>query len=104
MLLPFLPSGPSFLVFQALDQSLTLSLSSSLPPPFSIDEFGSLVSVTVTVTRKMITLFISIIMYKHTVYWWQWMGVASVFAGLCVKIFWGGGGHGHGAPAKTKTK
>jgi len=55
----------------------------------------------------MITLFISIIMYKHTVHWWQWMGVVSVFIGLCVKIFRGGGGHGHGAPAagaKTKIK
>jgi hypothetical protein len=90
--------------YTLIPHSLFPVLPPSLLPSFSIDEFGSLVSVTVTVTRKMITLFISIIMYKHTVHWWQWMGVASVFIGLCVKIFWGGGGHGHGAPAKTKTK
>lgn len=89
---------------------LTFSFSNAVGQVFIysiIDEFGSLVSVTVTVTRKMITLFISIIAYKHAVHWWQWMGVASVFIGLGIKVLWGGGGHGHGATAaiaKSKTK
>ena len=74
-----------------------------------IDEFGSLVSVTVTVTRKMITLFLSILIHKHPVQWWQWIGVASVFTGLSIKIWGGssGGGHGHGhgeKKGKAKTK
>lgn len=94
--------------YDLIDSPLPPSLSPLPPQVFIysiIDEFGSLVSVTVTVTRKMITLFISIVMYKHTMHWWQWLGVASVFLGLCIKISWGGGRHGHGAPAaKTKTK
>ena len=64
-----------------------------------IDEFGSLVSVTVTVTRKMITLFLSVIIHKHPIQWWQWVGAACVFGGVALKSF-GGGGHGHGAKAK----
>lgn len=64
-----------------------------------IDEFGSLVSVTVTVTRKMITLFLSVIIHKHPIKWWQWIGAACVFGGVALKSF-GGGGHGHGAKAK----
>jgi solute carrier family 35 (UDP-galactose transporter), member B1 len=60
-----------------------------------IDEFGSLVSVTVTVTRKMITLFLSIIIHKHSIQWWQWLGVLSVFSGVAIKIAGGGKAKGH---------
>lgn len=66
-----------------------------------IDEFGSLVSVTVTVTRKMITLFLSVVIHKHPIQWWQWLGAACVFGGVALKSF-GGGGHGHGHGGKAK--
>ncbi|EWM21922.1 udp-glc gal endoplasmic reticulum nucleotide sugar transporter [Nannochloropsis gaditana] len=85
---------------------LTFSFSNALGQVFIysiIDEFGSLTCVTVTITRKIITLFISIVIYKHTVHWWQWMGVFSVFLGLCIKIFQSGGDHGHG-PLESKAK
>ncbi len=58
-----------------------------------IDDFGSLVLVTVTVTRKMITLFLSILINKHPIQWWQWLGVLAVFSGVSIKVWGGGGGH-----------
>lgn len=68
-----------------------------------IDEFGSLVSVTVTVTRKMITLFLSILIHKHPIQWWQWLGVLSVFGGVGLKIY-AGSPHGHGGGGGGKAK
>jgi solute carrier family 35 (UDP-galactose transporter), member B1 len=47
-----------------------------------IKEFGSLVSVSIAITRKLFNILLSVVLFKHRVYWWQWVGVASVFAGL----------------------
>ena len=71
-----------------------------------ISEFGALVLVTVTVTRKMITLFLSIIVNKHHVQFLQWVGVVSVCLGLSLKVFYSQGGHGggHGAAAPKAKK
>jgi len=49
---------------------------------YIITEFGSLVCVLVTVTRKFFSILLSVIIFGHTVQWWQWIGVTSVFAGL----------------------
>ena len=51
-----------------------------------LEECGSLILVTVTITRKLMTMLLSIILYKHNMYWWQWVGMLSVFGGVSVGI------------------
>lgn len=45
-------------------------------------EFGSLVCVLITVTRKFFSILISVLVFGHAVEWWQWGGVGFVFFGL----------------------
>ncbi|KAG5192346.1 UDP-Glc/Gal endoplasmic reticulum nucleotide sugar transporter [Tribonema minus] len=47
-----------------------------------IKEWGSLVNVTVTITRKFFSILLSVALFAHPVEWWQWVGIVSVFAGL----------------------
>jgi UDP-galactose transporter B1 len=44
-------------------------------------EFGSLVWITISITRKLITILFSVFMFNHTVKLIQWLGIAAVFAG-----------------------
>lgn len=50
-----------------------------------MQEFGSLVWITVGVTRKLITIIMSIVIFKHKVNLLQWIGIISVFVGLSVE-------------------
>ncbi len=52
-----------------------------------IREFGSLVWITVSVTRQLFTILISVFMFRHPVNMIQWGGVVSVFGGLGFEIF-----------------
>lgn len=52
-----------------------------------IREFGSLVWITVSVTRQLFTIMLSVFLFHHPVNNWQWSGVASVFIGLAFEIF-----------------
>lgn len=55
---------------------------------FSImKEFGSLAWVTISVTRKLFTILVSVIMFNHPVKFIQWFGVISVFAGMILEIY-----------------
>lgn len=45
-------------------------------------EFGSLSWITISVTRKLVSVVLSVIMFKHKVGVTQWMGVGLVFIGL----------------------
>lgn len=47
--------------------------------------FGSLLLVTVTVTRKMLTMIISVLWFGHTLTPMQWLGVGLVFGGIGVE-------------------
>ena len=47
--------------------------------------FGSLLLVTVTVTRKMLTMIISVVWFGHTLSGMQWLGVGLVFGGVGVE-------------------
>jgi len=47
--------------------------------------FGSLLLVTVTVTRKMLTMIISVLWFGHSLTGMQWLGVALVFGGIGVE-------------------
>lgn len=47
-----------------------------------IKEFGSLISVTVTITRKFFSILLSIYKFNHRVTEYQWVGMFAVFLGL----------------------
>lgn len=51
-----------------------------------IKEFGSLLWVTVSVTRKLFTVLASVLIFEHTVNLPQWLGIAFVFSGLMLEI------------------
>ncbi|CAK4028740.1 UDP-galactose transporter 1 [Lecanosticta acicola] len=44
--------------------------------------FGSLLLVTVTVTRKMLTMIVSVVWFGHRLTGMQWLGVGLVFGGI----------------------
>ncbi|CEP62511.1 UDP-galactose transporter HUT1 LALA0_S05e07272g [Lachancea lanzarotensis] len=49
---------------------------------YTLQNYGSLVLVMVTVTRKMTSMILSIIVYGHHVSTLQWFGISIVFAGI----------------------
>jgi UDP-galactose transporter B1 len=48
----------------------------------TLSHFGSLVLVTVTVTRKMLTMVLSVLWFGHSISAMQWAGVGLVFGGI----------------------
>ncbi|KAF2728648.1 UAA transporter [Polyplosphaeria fusca] len=48
----------------------------------TLSRFSSLLLVTVTVTRKMLTMLMSVVFYGHQVTQMQWLGVGMVFGGI----------------------
>ncbi|KAF1999796.1 UDP-Glc/Gal endoplasmic reticulum nucleotide sugar transporter-like protein [Amniculicola lignicola CBS 123094] len=48
----------------------------------TLAHFSSLLLVTVTVTRKMLTMLLSVVLFGHTVTQMQWLGVGLVFGGI----------------------
>jgi len=53
----------------------------------TLQHFGSLTLVTVTLTRKLFTMLLSVVVYKHKLTPGQWLGAAIVFAGISVEAF-----------------
>ncbi|KAF2226835.1 UAA transporter [Elsinoe ampelina] len=49
---------------------------------YTLATFGSLLLVTVTVTRKMLTMILSVVWFGHRLSPMQWLGVALVFGGV----------------------
>lgn len=78
-----------FCLFAAAGQILLFTL---------IKEFGSLLWVTVSVTRKLFTVLASVFLFEHAVNAPQWLGISSVFAGLLLEIVMG-----HKAMQEAKT-
>ncbi|KAJ3010883.1 UNVERIFIED_CONTAM: UDP-galactose transporter [Siphonaria sp. JEL0065] len=62
----------------------------------TIERFGAMFLVTVTVTRKMGSILISVFLYDHKLVLGQWCAVLLVFAGIAVESFAKGGKHRHG--------
>ena len=52
---------------------------------YTLSIFGSLFLVTVTVTRKMLTMIISVVWFGHSLGAMQWVGVACVFGGIGIE-------------------
>lgn len=48
----------------------------------TLEHFGSLVLVTTTVTRKMVSMLLSVVMFNHKLTFLQWLGVSMVFGGI----------------------
>ncbi|CAM9204955.1 unnamed protein product [Phaeothamnion confervicola] len=53
---------------------------------YIIKEYGALVNVTCTITRKVFSILISVALFGHAVRWWQWCGIVAVFAGLAQSV------------------
>jgi len=49
---------------------------------YVLGNFGSIVLVTITVTRKMMSIILSVIWFKHKLVIGQWIAVAIVFSGI----------------------
>ncbi|PVU93663.1 hypothetical protein BB561_003118 [Smittium simulii] len=47
--------------------------------------YGSLVLVTVTVTRKLFTMLLSVVLYNHVLSTGQWLSIALVFAAIVLE-------------------
>ncbi|KAF8914905.1 UDP-galactose transporter [Mucidula mucida] len=53
----------------------------------TLQHFGSLTLVTITLTRKLFTMLLSVVVYKHSLTPGQWLGAGIVFAGISVEAF-----------------
>ncbi|KAI6114134.1 UDP-galactose transporter [Pisolithus sp. B1] len=53
----------------------------------TLQHFGSLTLVTITLTRKMFTMILSVAIYNHKLTPGQWLGAAIVFAGISVEAW-----------------
>lgn len=49
---------------------------------YTLSQFSSVLLVTVTVTRKMITMILSVLWFGHRLSGMQWLGVGLVFGGV----------------------
>lgn len=81
--LEFISSHPS-----VLHDILAFSLAGALGQLFIFDtlqHFGSLTLVTITVTRKLFTMLLSVFIYNHDLAMTQWVGVAIVFAAIALE-------------------
>lgn len=101
-LLPFAPAPPVTFAPPAIlsTASFILSHPTSLAPILAyallgglgqlfifetIQHFGSLTLVMVTVTRKLFTMLLSVVVFNHRLSAGQWAGVAVVFGGIGVE-------------------
>lgn len=49
---------------------------------YTLSKFSSLLLVTVTVTRKMLTMLLSVFWFGHSLSGGQWLGIGLVFGGI----------------------
>jgi len=49
---------------------------------------GSLILVTITVTRKLFTMLLSVLWFNHPLTTGQWIGVGLVFGGIGLEAYW----------------
>lgn len=52
---------------------------------FTLSTYGSLTLVTITVTRKMVTMLLSVFVFNHSLTKGQWGGVGIVFAAIAME-------------------
>ncbi|KAF9182971.1 UDP-galactose transporter, partial [Haplosporangium sp. Z 11] len=54
---------------------------------YTLEHYGSLSLVTVTVTRKLFTILLSVVAYGHVLNVHQWLMVAVVFSGIGLEAY-----------------
>lgn len=54
----------------------------------TLSKFGSLILITVTVTRKMLSMLLSVAVFGHTLTPWQWCAIALVFIGVVMEAYY----------------
>ncbi|KAJ3119243.1 UDP-galactose transporter [Nowakowskiella sp. JEL0407] len=54
----------------------------------TLERFGSMSLVTVTVVRKMLSVLLSIFLFGIEINWVQWVAVAMVFTGIAGETYW----------------
>lgn len=52
-------------------------------------QYGSLVWITVSITRKLLTVLFSVIIFKHSVNIYQWAGIAAAGVGMLLEVYVG---------------
>lgn len=75
---------------QVLQDVFLFSLAGGIGQIFifhTLAKFGSMALVTVTVTRKLFTILLSVFWFGHVMGGWQWVSVAVVFGGIGVEAF-----------------
>lgn len=83
--LKFLRSHPS-IIYPLVQFALTGALG-QLFIFETLQHFGSLTLVTITLTRKLFTMLLSVIVYNHKLMPGQWAGAGVVFAGISVEAW-----------------
>lgn len=76
--------------FNPLIDLIKFSLCGSIGQIFifiTLEKFSSVVLVTVTVTRKMLSMALSVILFGHILNWKQWAGLILVFFGVGLESF-----------------
>jgi len=68
---------------------------------FTLEQYGSITLVTITVTRKLFSILLSVIAFGHNISFVQWISVMLVFTGIILEAYMKektqhGHGHGHG--------
>lgn len=76
------PFAGRFIAFLGIEMVLSLTSTHTV---YTIANFGSVILVTVTVTRKMLTMILSVVWYGHSLTEMQWLGVGLVFGGIGVE-------------------
>lgn len=81
----FIRSNP-----QALNDVLLFAVCGALGQVFifyTLEKYGSMILVTVTVTRKMFSMLLSVVWFNHTLTSGQWLGVLAVFGGIGAEAY-----------------
>ncbi|KAI8809334.1 UAA transporter [Cladochytrium replicatum] len=69
----------------------------------TLERFGSLSLVTITVVRKMLSVLLSLFLFNHKMNMYQWSAVGLVFAGLSLEAVMKGDG-GSSKPTSVEVK
>ena len=88
-----------------LEKILKFAICSAIGQSFifyTISEFNSLVCTTVTTTRKVFSVLLSIFIHGHKLSSTGWLGIGVASAGILSELLDGKGGHGHGAKKDAK--
>lgn len=75
---------------QILKDILLFSLAGATGQLFifeTLEHFGSLTLVTITVTRKLFTMLLSVVVFGHNLVIGQWLGVGCVFSAIALESF-----------------